>query len=37
MGGGGAFILPNFVIVATLNALYVHWGGLPAVKAISTA
>ena len=32
--GGWAFILPNFVIVTTLGALYVHWGGLPAVKAI---
>ncbi len=32
--GGWAFILPNFVIVTALGALYVHWGGLPAVKAI---
>ena len=32
--GGWAFILPNFVIVAVLGALYVHWGGLPAVTAI---
>src|SRR5262245_24526171 len=32
--GGWAFILPNFVIVTTLGGLYVHWGGLPAVKAI---
>jgi len=32
--GGWAFILPNFVIVTTLGALYVHWGGLSAVKAI---
>src|SRR5262249_31391565 len=26
--GGWAFILPNFVIVATLASLYVHFGGL---------
>src|SRR5262249_8846281 len=26
--GGWAFILPNFVIVAALGALYVHLGGL---------
>jgi chromate transporter len=32
--GGWAFILPNFVIVSVLGALYVHWGGLSAVKAI---
>jgi chromate transporter len=32
--GGWAFILPNFVIVTVLGALYVHWGGLSAVKAI---
>src|SRR5881296_911567 len=32
--GGWAFILPNFVIVATLGALYVHFGGLPWVTAI---
>src|SRR6266704_6750561 len=32
--GGGAFILPNFVIVAALAALYVHFGGLSAVSAI---
>src|SRR5262245_6682901 len=32
--GGWAFILPNFVIVTALGALYVHWGGLSAVKAI---
>jgi chromate transporter len=32
--GGWAFILPNFVIVATLAALYVHFGGLPWVTAI---
>src|SRR5215471_8794972 len=27
--GGWAFILPNFVIVALLGALYVHFGDLP--------
>jgi len=32
--GGWAFILPNFVIVATMGALYVHFGGLPWVTAI---
>jgi chromate transporter len=32
--GGWAFILPNFVIVAALGALYVHLGDLPAVTAI---
>jgi chromate transporter len=32
--GGWAFILPNFIIVATLGALYVHFGGLPWVTAI---
>ena len=32
--GGWAFILPNFVIVAALGALYVHFGGLSPVKAI---
>jgi chromate transporter len=32
--GGWAFILPNFVIVTALGALYVHWGGLSAVKAV---
>src|SRR5712692_10614364 len=32
--GGWAFILPNFVIVAVLGALYVHFGGLSAVKAV---
>src|SRR5712692_6457420 len=32
--GGWAFILPNFVIVAALGALYVHFGGLSVVKAI---
>jgi chromate transporter len=32
--GGWAFILPNFVIVAALGALYVYFGGLPPVTAI---
>ena len=32
--GGWAFIMPNFVIVASLAALYVHFEGLPAVAAI---
>ena len=32
--GGWAFILPNFVIVAALGALYVYYGGLSPVKAI---
>src|SRR5437870_5718168 len=32
--GGWAFILPNFVIVAALGALYVHFGGLPPVTAV---
>ncbi|HLY06155.1 MAG TPA: chromate efflux transporter [Rhizomicrobium sp.] len=27
--GGWAFILPNFIIVASLGALYVHYGDLP--------
>ena len=32
--GGWAFILPNFIIVAMLGALYVRFEGLPAVAAI---
>jgi chromate transporter len=32
--GGWAFILPNFVIVAGLGALYVHFGALQPVTAI---
>src|SRR5579863_1486576 len=32
--GGGAFILPNFVIVASLGALYVALGDLKPVTAI---
>src|SRR5205823_5947530 len=35
--GGWAFILPNFIIVAALGALYVYYGGLSPVKAIFTA
>jgi chromate transporter len=32
--GGLAFILPNFLIVSALGALYVHFGGLRPVTAI---
>src|SRR2546423_11251592 len=32
--GGWAFILPNFVIVAALGALFVHFGGLSWMTAI---
>jgi chromate transporter len=32
--GGWAFILPNFVIVATVGALYAHLGGLRPIGAI---
>ena len=32
--GGWAFILPNFIIVAAMGALYVHFGGLSWVTAI---
>src|ERR1700745_26891 len=32
--GGWAFILPNFLIVAALGALYVHFGGLKPVTAV---
>jgi len=32
--GGWAFIFPNFVIVAALGALYIHFGGLQPVTAI---
>jgi chromate transporter len=32
--GGWAFILPNFVIVASLAALYVHFGGLNLITAV---
>jgi chromate transporter len=32
--GGWAFILPNFLFVAVLAALYVHFGDLPPVRGI---
>src|SRR5467141_1288460 len=32
--GGWAFVLPNFLIVAALGALYVHFGALQPVTAI---
>src|SRR5205085_11395023 len=32
--GGWAFILPHFIFVAALGALYVYFGDLPPVKAI---
>ncbi len=32
--GGWAFILPNFIFVAALAALYVYFGDLPPVKGI---
>jgi chromate transporter len=32
--GGWAFILPNFIIVCALGALYVHFSGLPILNAI---
>jgi chromate transporter len=32
--GGWAFILPNFIIVSTLGALYVHFSGLPILTAV---
>ena len=32
--GGWAFIFPNFVIVAVLGAVYVHFGGLQLMTAI---
>ena len=32
--GGWAFILPNFIIVTVLGALYVNFGGLSQVKAV---
>jgi chromate transporter len=34
MGGRWAFILPNFLIVSALGALYVHFGALQPVVAI---
>src|ERR1700716_1554238 len=35
--GGWAFILPNFVIVAALGALYVYRGNMNVLTAISSA
>jgi chromate transporter len=32
--GGWAFILPNFIIVSALGALYVHFSGLPILTAV---
>src|SRR5579872_526130 len=32
--GGWAFILPNFLMVAALGALYVHFGDLPWMTAV---
>ena len=32
--GGWAFVLPNFLIVASLGALYVHWGGAHQIAAV---
>jgi chromate transporter len=32
--GGWAFIIPNFIIVSVLGALYVHFSGLPILTAI---
>src|SRR5215469_3323199 len=32
--GGTAFILPNFIIVSALGALYVHFSGLPILTSI---
>jgi len=32
--GGWAFILPNFLFVAALGALYVYFGDLPPIRAI---
>jgi len=34
LAGGWTFILPNFIIVSTLGALYVHFSGLPILTAI---
>src|SRR5207247_2417343 len=35
-GRGWAFILPNFIIVAALGALYVHWAASPRRRRSST-
>ncbi len=32
--GGWAFIIPNFIVVSALGALYVHFSGLPILTAI---
>ena len=32
--GGWAFILPNFIIVSALGALYVHFSGLPILTGV---
>jgi chromate transporter len=32
--GGWAFILPNFIIVTVLGAIYVHFSGLPILTAV---
>jgi chromate transporter len=32
--GGWAFILPNFLLVAALGTLYVHFGGLPPIRGV---
>ncbi len=32
--GGWSFILPNFLLVSALAALYVHFGGLPWMTAV---
>src|SRR5260370_30592562 len=32
--GGWAFILPNFIIVCALGALYIHFSGLPILTSI---
>src|SRR5258708_30428101 len=34
LAGGWAFILPNFIIVSALGALYVHFSGFPILTAI---
>ena len=34
LAGGWAFILPNFIIVSALGAVYVHFSGLPILTAI---
>ena len=34
LAGGCAFILPNFIMVSALGALYVHFSGLPILTAI---